>query len=495
MSASEEKKKPAGKGAQTALVWIGGIALAAAVLALLAMNLYIASLGILPAKYQLILAAVSGLFCLICLLLLLRGKGRAFRCTLSMILCLVVVALSLTGTLYLRHIYASYSASNETSGQVKTVMAVYVRADAGYTDLSALQGGVLGIGQESPDKTQQLLSQIQELLGENVQTLTYPGITEQVQALKDGSVNAIVINEAMIDAIEDGIDEDFESWAVKLPMTVNIVLEHEIETAAVDVTKDNFIVYISGIDNRGGTVNDTGRSDVNILAVVNPQDKKVLLVNTPRDYYLPLYGDESKMDKLTHAGLYGVDCSMSTLGNLFGVEIPYYVRFNFDSVVRIIDALGGITIYSDYTFYSAASRYGQGYQFYEGENEVSGDAALAFSRSRAFAAGDRVRGKHQQAVITGVINKVTSPAIIKNFNAVLDTVLDNVMTNVSTDDINALIRMQLEDMSSWDVQSISVDGTGDYLMTYSGNVIRYTMVPDMETVQTAIDAINGALAG
>lgn len=494
MKKTDNTKENPKKDPNRGLVWLARIVFFSELLALGAANLYLGTLSILPLKYQLTLAAVSAGLCVLSFLLTSKGRGQKLRCTVSLVLSLTVVVLTLAGTLYINHIYRSYDSSNENAGRVTTVMAVYVRVDAGYADIGDLADGVFGLNQDSPERTEQLLRQIRELLGDGFQTQTFPLLTDQVQALKDGQVDAIVLNAALVDTITEDIDLNFASWAVSIP--VSITLEHQVETTqAGDVTKDPFIVYISGIDNRYGTVDDTGRSDVNILAVINPTAKKILLVNTPRDYYLGLYGDSSMMDKLTHAGLYGVDCSMQTLSALYGLDINYYVRVNFDSVVNIVDALGGITVWSDYTFYGSNSRSGRGYQFYEGENELDGDAALAFARERySFGDGDRQRGRNQQAVISALIDKATSPAILTNFNSVLNTVLENMRTNISTDDINALIKMELDDMAKWDVQSVSVDGTGNSLHTYSAGYA-YVMEPDMSTVQAAVDAINAVREG
>ena len=472
---------------EKAIVIIAATAFVAQLMSLAAALMYIASLSVLPMKYMLVLAAACAVICVVCFLLLGKGRGRTARCTLSMVVSLLVVALALTGILYLRHIYASYNASNRNARQVTTVMAVYVRQDAGYGDVSDLRGGVIGLNEDSQNRVEQVVSRLRELLGEDVQTTKYMELSSQVQALRNREVNAIVLNAAFVDTITEDIDSEFEAWAMRLP--VEITVRHDVSTTEVNVTRDTFIVYISGIDNRGGNVGDTGRSDVNMLAVVNPTAKKILLVNTPRDYYLGLYGDSGKMDKLTHAGLYGVDCSMATLDALFGITTNYYVRVNFDSVVNIVDALGGITVNSDYTFYSTGSRDGTGYQFYVGDNELDGEAALAFARDRmSFGDGDRQRGKNQQKVISAIVDKATSPAILTNFNSVLSTVLENTRTNVSTEDINALIKMELSDMAKWSVESISVDGTGNNLRTYSAGYA-YVMEPDMATVQAAIDAI------
>lgn len=267
-----------------------------------------------------------------------------------------------------------------------------------------------------------------------------------------------------------------------------------VDAPKADVTKDPFIVYLSGLDTRGnGEIRDKGLSDVNMLIAVNPTTKKILMVNIPRDYYVPLYGDTAKMDKLTHAGNYGVDCSMKTLNALFGVECNYYVKVNFKSVVDIVDALGGVTVNSDLYFSSNHSLSGKTYSFVKGENTLTGDAALAFARERkSVSGGDRQRGIHQQKIISAILDKVMSPAILNpsNFQNVLSSITDNTKTSISYGDISSLVRMQLGDMASWDIDSISVDGTGAYRSSYAaGGQTLYVMIPNEETVAAAKTAI------
>lgn len=268
-----------------------------------------------------------------------------------------------------------------------------------------------------------------------------------------------------------------------------------------NVARDPFIVYLSGVDTKNSTeIKDKGLSDVNIIVVINPKDKKVLMVSTPRDYYVPLEGNSNKMDKLTHAGNYGIECSMKTLESLYDVEFNYYAKVNFKSVYDIVNSLGGVTIHSDYNFTSAHSYTNKAYTFVKGENFVMGDAALAFVRERKlFADGDRQRGKHQQELISAVVKKAISPAMFvpSNIEDMLESVSNNTKTNFSEKEIKKLISYQMSTMGKeWQFESISVNGTGAYKTTYSYSAQElYVMIPDTNTVKTAKEAINAVLEG
>ena len=226
------------------------------------------------------------------------------------------------------------------------------------------------------------------------------------------------------------------------------------------ITKEPFVVYLSGVDNRG-ELTEKARSDVNILAVVNPTTKQAALINTPRDYYVDLAGTDSK-DKLTHAGLYGVETSMATLGNLYGVNVAHYIRINFAGFISIIDAIGGVDVYSDQAFTSVGSPgYYDPTTFAEGWNHLDGKSALAFARERhAFKTGDIQRGINQMKVIDAMAEKLKSPALLMSFSKLMDAMSDCFVTSLSQEQISALVRMQLGDLSSWDIQIYSVTGTG-----------------------------------
>ena len=266
---------------------------------------------------------------------------------------------------------------------------------------------------------------------------------------------------------------------------------------AMAITTEPFVVYLSGVDNRGELTEDA-RSDVNILAVVNPLTKRVALINTPRDYYVDLAGTDSK-DKLTHAGLYGVQTSMDTLGNLYGIQVDHYVRINFAGFIDIVDALGGVDVYSDQAFTSVGSPgYYDPTDFVEGWNHLDGAAALAFARERhAFATGDIQRGINQMKVIDAMLDKIKSPALLTSYSKLLAAVSDNFVTSLSSNQITALVRMQLSDFASWDIENYSVTGSSSsstHCYSAQGQKL-YVMKPDEDSVAAAQALIQSVLSG
>ena len=312
-------------------------------------------------------------------------------------------------------------------------------------------------------------------------------------ATRTGAVVARVLSVMLCAALAVGC-----VWAQQGLTTLNNVTSGLLTGAEANkITKEPFVVYLSGVDNRG-ELTENARSDVNILAVVNPVTKQAALINTPRDYYVDLAGTESK-DKLTHAGLYGVETSMATLGNLYGVDVDHYIRINFAGFISIIDAIGGVDVYSDQAFTSVGSPgYYDPTTFAEGWNHLDGKSALAFARERhAFKTGDIQRGINQMKVIDAMAEKLKSPALLMSFSKLMDAMSDCFVTSLSQEQISALVRMQLGDLSSWDIQSYSVTGTGgksSKCYSAKGQSL-YVMKPDENSVNEAKALIAAVLGG
>ena len=256
--------------------------------------------------------------------------------------------------------------------------------------------------------------------------------------------------------------------------------------AEKDVAEEPFTIYVSGNDSYGEVTTEEGRSDVNILLTVNPNTRQILMTTTPRDYYVELPFGEGCWDKLTHAGNYGIDCSMQTLEALYDVDIDYYLRVNFSGFESIVDALDGVEVYSDYAFGTAG-----GYYFEEGYNEVNGAAALAFVRERyAFEDGDVQRGKNQMAMIQAIMDKATSPALITGYLGLMDSVSDSFVTNMPKGSIADLVKLQLNEGGSWNVVANSVSGYVSEAYTYSDDSqLLSVMLQDEASVQYAAELI------
>ena len=399
---------------------------------------------------------------------------------------------------------AVQSALNKISGIMveKQVTAVIVMKEDDATELGDTQGYKFGIlTNRDQENTQKLLSAMQESMGQ-IDTREYETPAAMADALYDDEIQAMILNEGYISLLTE--QEPYSDFSDRTKIIYEYVTKHEITSIkpSGSITKQPFVVYCSGSDERDSDINAKSRSDVNILAVVNPKTRQILLVNTPRDYYLPL-AFNGELDKLTHAGMYGVQESMAVLDNLYGTKTSYYGRINFWGLIDIVDALGGIDVYSDYAFDTAAGDvegYGDNeYSYTEGWNHMNGIEALTFSRERySFSDGDNQRGKNQMKVIQAIIEKATSPSVLAKYQDLLKAVSDNFITNISYDQISSLVQMMQKNGASWNIQTMSAtQGYGDTMQPcYSAyGELLYVMPPDMESINEIKTVIAQVMEG
>lgn len=445
-------------------------------------------LNMLPEKYAAVLIAGLVMFFLLTgMLMFLRFKKPVgiVRRIIACVLALGVIIGCAIGTKLASDAYETMHKVTQTQPPTDANnMYILVRVDDPAQTLADTKGYTFATidSYENKDKIVEL---IEESTGSSVSMMHYT--TGQVLAsmLLQENVDAIVITGVgMALLLEDEAYADLEQRVRILHCVPLSQLKDTEETVPPEttqppepsdpITREPFVVYISGSDTRSSKLN-VSRSDVNILAVVNPTTKQVLLMNTPRDYYVPNPAGDGKLDKLTHCGLYGTSCSMQALGDLYGLKIDYYAQINFTGFKTLIDAVGGVTVYSDISF----DAYGE--PFNEGENYLDGRRALLFARERYnMPGGDRGRGKNQMKVITALIEKMTSgTTIISNYSKILDSLEGMFTTNVSMEQIGELVKMQLTDMASWNVQSYAVSGVGGSEHTYSApGVYQYVMYMD-----------------
>ena len=336
----------------------------------------------------------------------------------------------------------------------------------------------------------------QEVLSKIKLELNYSTV-KNIDSLKDRLYTAKTDSILVSDLIKEDLEEKYTDFSerTRVLKTIDITKDVEDITKKVSIKNTSFNVLISGMDSYG-TINKTTRNDVNMIATVNPNTNKVLLTSIPRDYYVQLHGKTGLKDKLTHAGLVGgVNMSMSTLEDLYEIKVPYYVRVNFNAVVKLVDAIDGITLYNDQTK-SFTCWTDRDCVFKPGDNKVKGKCALAFARERhAYTQGDRHRGENQEQVIQKIIEKVTSSkTLISKYSDILTSLNGTFETNITTEEITSLVKMQVDDMSGWTIDTYNVSGSDLYAYTYSyPSRELYVMNPNLKTVEEAKVKLNQAL--
>lgn len=467
---------------------------------------YLLKLNILPDSVN-IICIITVALAMVLSVLLVNSKTKAKN-----IVCIVLAVILSTVMLYPINImkHTDYTLKNlqgETT-VYHTGYEILVRKEDNAEILNDIANYKFGIDTSyDKESANEALKNISKRLGDiALDFAEYSSSSMLWDALvKTKKVDVVIIESSFYDMFTEFYATEGDSVNNYVKKVENITVSVNVEKPVTppeedkpqnpqELNKRPFVLYISGID-ISGKITMRSRSDVNILIVINPITKKMVLATVPRDTYVPFPGITNGMcDKLTHAGMYGDNCSVSiaTLEEYIytGVKIDRWIRVNFTSVERIVDALGGITVESKYNFSQ------NGYSFVKGKNYLNGAQALAFARNRkSFNEGDMQRGRNQLEVIKGIFNKAISPAILTAYSDVLNEIIDCIQTNLTYNDITGLVKMQLSDGASWDIQTVSIYVNYKYDECYSMAGKLCVGVMSETSRLEALEKINNVLQG
>ncbi len=398
--------------------------------------------------------------------------------TAKIILCILLLAAS-ASIFYFDRAAVRLIAFNpiETS-----IFSFYVMPHSKVVKIEELSGKKLGYSSNLDDET---LAYIKRELDTKISSYTLVEAvqdSDNLRKLKNGNIDVLILNNAMHQNLFE-IQSKSVTELVLIGTIEKSYLKENI-VKAIDVAQKPFIILISGID-ISGPINLRSRSDVDILMVINPITKKVLSISIPRDTYVSLGCRTGGMDKLTDSAIYGIGCTVKTIEQLVGIDINYYVRVNFTSLLKLIDVIGNIDVYSKYAFKI------DDFQYNVGMNSLNSARALEFSRARkSFATGDVQRGLNQQEVIKAIIKKMTAPAAILKVEGVIRALSDSIDTNLTIVELSQLIKLQLSTNSVWDIKSSNLSGTKDMKPTYSmGSRLLFVMHPSQVSLKAILENI------
>ena len=446
----------------------------------------VSKFNILPTKYLIIITALLILMPVIVVIIQLKTKKKKklkiFLNFFSFIMCGVLAIVSV-------YFYRTnqFLSAMQSSGYKIQNYSVMVLKEASYEKIDDIKGKTLGYidGEDSGVKiANDEIKKAVDVTLKGTSTLA-----ELTAMLTEKETEAIMVE----DSYKTILEEEDKEFMDKVKIIHTFSIQVPVEEISKDVKmQEPFNIYISGIDTYG-KIQTVSRSDVNIVVTINPNTHQVLLTNIPRDSYVQLYNTVGVKDKLTHAGIYGVEKSVKTIEKLLDIDINYYFKVNFTSLENIVDAIGGITAYSKYTFTSYIGTY----YFKEGWNNMNGKQALGFARERkSFAEGDIMRGQNQQAVIEAIIRKVQTPSIIGRYNTLLSSLAGKFETNMPTDKITEFIKNQLDNLTSWNVTSITLTGSGSSQVTYSGGSQKLSvLILDEDSIEEAKQKIDLVMQG
>lgn len=455
-------------------------------------------INVLPTKLLFLITIIFVLLDAI-FALLLCYYTRAF---VSKIICVVITLVLIFGSC-LGGYYISKTGSlltniTNVTKHAKNTVSVVVKQSSDIKNKSQLNGLSVGtlrtIGTQGSSKALTELSKDGIVMNQS----EYDSLSAMLEAFYNGEVDAIIINESSRSQILDMESyADFDNNTRVVYQTSYKVENTDKANAVSDITSKPFNVLISGSDTRGG-FDENGRSDVIMVATINPKTSTILLTSVPRDFYVTTACDaadgcmQGALDKITHTGIHGTNTTKRTVEQLLGIEINYTFKVGFDTVTDLVDALGGVDVYVE-PGYAVTNEY---FSVHEGVNHLNGHDALEYARERyAYTEGDRQRTKNQQQVLMGIVNEATKPSVITKYASIMDAMANTFSTTMSNEEISDLIKYQINNNPKWKMEQYMVDGTGDTLMCAELGDAASVMVPDQSTVKMAKDKINAVLAG
>ena len=447
--------------------------------ATISLYIFILFLDIFPIKY-LIGIGITSLIITGAILFILVSKRTKPKAKIAFTIISILIVSSIIWSIFSGFNTLHFFDKAKTQNYKTEKYYVIVRKDSSYNNIVDLNGINIYFYNNNSKSMDDVITNITEKI---ITTITKSNeLLTITDDLLERKTKAII----MESSFKEILDEENETFKdnTKIIYTVKTKIKEEEVAKEVGITTEPFTFYISGMD-AYGSITKTSRSDVNILVTINPITKQVLLTSIPRDYYVRLHGTRGYKDKLTHAGIYGINMSVRTIEDLLDVDVNYYARINFTTLTRLVDSLGGIDVNSKYAFKVWH------YNYYVGNNHLNGDQALAFARERhSFPNGDRTRGENQETVIKEIVEKASNSQILSKYNTVINALSGTFETNISSKNIKKLVKMQINDMASWNIVSANLNGTDSSNYTYSmGKQMLYVMEPTQSTINHAKEMI------
>ena len=455
-------------------------------------------INVLPTKLLFLITIIFVLLDTIFALLLCYYTRAIVSKIICVVLTLVLIFGSCMGGYYISKTGSLLTNITNVTKHAKNTVSVVVKQSSDIKNKSQLNGLSVGtlrtIGTQGSSKALKELSKDGIVMNQS----EYDSLSAMLESFYNGEVDSIIINESSRSQILDMESyADFDNNTRVVYQTSYKVENTDKANSVSDITSKPFNVLISGSDTRGG-FDENGRSDVIMVATINPKTSTILLTSVPRDFYVTTACDaadgcmQGALDKITHTGIHGTNTTKRTVEQLLGIEINYTFKVGFDTVTDLVDALGGVDVYVEPGYAVSTSTF----SVHEGTNHLDGEHALAYARERySYTEGDRQRTKNQQQVLMGIVNEATKPSVITKYASIMDAMANTFSTTMSNEEISDLIKYQINNNPKWKMEQYMVDGTGDTLMCAELGDAASVMVPDQSTVKMAKDKINAVLAG
>lgn len=383
-----------------------------------------------------------------------NNKSKAISIFMTVIFSILIIVQTM-GCYYIFNTYTKYNRSLRQAGESVKYTIITLKTNEVNTVKEMKNSDLYYSKEDGFDGIKKMKAEIVNI-NDKINFIQNDSTLTNYKNLLDGKIKYMILNNSLIGTLEP-TEEEFRNKVKEVLLEDNntsVTVKKEKDIKKDTKPEQSFVIYISGGDSYEST-KIPSRSDVNILLAVNPKTNKMLMTTISRDAYVMMPG--LGRDKLTHAGIYGIDKSIDTLENLLDIDINYYAKVNFASLIDLVDIMGGIKVNNKQDF---VSRLGKNH-YPKGEIELNGEKALDFVRERYHLKdGDNDRARNQMLVLEAMIRKSMSPTILLKYNQVLDKALESVNTNMPAKILTSIVNNQIETKAGWQISHNEIKGSG-----------------------------------
>lgn len=465
-----------------------------------------------------ILVAIINIISIILTTKLLK-KEKQSKFFIFVIVASIFIFAQAIGSYYILKTYSTLN--NMNKNEITYTTAFVTLKDSKIKDISSIKDAKIGIVEDETSIEGYVIGKeiIKENSLEKNNTLVdYEDFTALVKGLYSKDIDIMIVSEdyvSMFDEINEYKNISSETKVIyKKEKTytkdeIAKLTGEDTNISSSDKIDKPFTVLVMGIDSTAPTLkkNASGNGDALMLLTFNPKTLNATILSIPRDTYVPIacFANQ-KENKITHAAWNGASCMIKTIENFTGVDIDYYVKVNFQGVVKLVDAMDGIEVDVPLDFCESNSKRATSKDklicLKEGKQTLNGEQALALARHRkTLLTGDLQRGVNQQLVIQGMLNKVKSIKSAGQMLKILDMVSQNIDTNFTTNQILSfydiaknLVLTSSESSNLINIRQLYLSGSSQMIYDERSGLVLYNYIPNKSSLNQIVKAMKDNLS-
>lgn len=427
------------------------------------------------------------------LLNLLQRKYKGLIITTLISILLTVIFF--VGSYYINYIYKNLDGMQENEKIIYTTYLITLK-DSSFNEESKI--GI--INKTIDNDNHELSTKLYKNKKLDNDTTEYNDYIKMIGDLYSGNIDAIFVPGNYVTLFKN--ENGFENIASDTKIIYEYSEKMQNEDLNLVSNKDfnePLTFLFLGVDSEGDGLNANAafNGDTLMLMSFNPKTLDAILLSIPRDTYVPIACNHNNYAKINSSAAYGTSCVISTINNLLGINIDYYVKINFKGVVDLVNVLGGVTVNVPISFCEQNSNreFGDALICLEpGVQKLDGEQALAFARHRhSLPLGDFQRAQHQQMIVEAMIQSMKSVRSVNDFYSILNAISNNIDTNMSTNEMLSFYNVAKNLLIKSGDVNLNITKTyltGYDLYVYNGSGKTYTFQYYKQSLADIVKAMN-----